>query len=64
MIFEIKKYYSTFYTIKVEANTESEAIEKSKSIPLDENEIFNNLLEWEEADEIERFEYHENGKQT
>jgi len=62
MRFEIKKYYSTFFTILVEADSEDEAYEKSKSTLLNENELFTNLEEWEEANEIERIEYSENRK--
>ena len=52
MKYEIKKYYSTFVTFQVEANSEEEAFNKSEELNSDLIEIQNNLLEWKDADEI------------
>ncbi|MCH7826980.1 MAG: hypothetical protein IIC75_03225 [Bacteroidetes bacterium] len=56
MKFEITRYYSTFITIQIEADSEDEAYEKSNSIPINENEILTNIEDWVEADEITRVE--------
>jgi len=52
MKYEIKKYYSTFVTFEIEANSKEEAYNNTKEIPIDLIEIQNNLENWEDADEI------------
>ena len=62
MKFEITRYYSTFFTVEIEADSEEEAYKKSKKEPINKNEILTNLEDWKEADEIERIEYSEINK--
>ena len=51
--FQVKIYHSSFTTHWVKARTEDEAIKKARQLPIEENEIFNNLEDWHEADEAE-----------
>lgn len=56
MKYEVKKYYSSFVTFLIEANTEKEAYDKSKELKIDFIELQNNLQDWKEADEIIKLE--------
>jgi len=56
MKYEIKRYYSTFNTFEIEANSEEEAYNKTKKMPIDFVEIQNNLENWEYADDIRKIE--------
>ena len=56
MKYEIVRYFSTFVRIELEANDEEEACTKAKKYPLNENDIYNNLEDWKEADDIRRIE--------
>lgn len=52
MKYEIKRYYSSFITFEVEANSEEEAYNKTEELELNIIELQNNLENWNEADEI------------
>jgi hypothetical protein len=52
MKYEVKKYYSSFVTFEVEANSEEEAYKITKELKIDLVELQNNLENWNEADEI------------
>jgi len=54
MKFEIVRYFSTFVRIEVEASDEDEAYVKAKEYPLNNIDIYNNLEDWEDADDIRR----------
>jgi hypothetical protein len=57
MRYEIKRYYSTFYTLELEAESEDEAYQIAKDKLWDEQdkyELLANLDEWSEADEISK----------
>ena len=56
MKYEVKRYYSSFVTFEVEANSQEEAYNKSKELELNFIELQNNLEDWEEADEIRQSE--------
>ena len=56
MKYEIKKYYSTFVSYEIEADTEEEAYNKTKELEIDLIELQNNLENWKEADEIRKLE--------
>jgi hypothetical protein len=56
MKFEVRKYYSTFMTVEVEANNEEEAYNITKGITPSHSETYTNLEEWEEANEVFRIE--------
>ncbi len=45
-------YFSGFCTYQVKAETEEQAIEKAHTKTIKKNEIFSNLENWPEADEI------------
>jgi hypothetical protein len=51
--YEVKIYYSTFCIYEIEAENEEDAIIKTRSMEIVENDIINNLENWEEADEVE-----------
>lgn len=51
--FEVKIYYTGFCTHQVKEKTKDEAINKARKIPINKNEIFSNLENWEEADNAE-----------
>lgn len=57
-IFEVKIYHSGFSTHQVKAETKDEAIKKARQLPVNENEIFNNLESWKEADEATSVEHY------
>ena len=52
MKFEVKRYYSTFVSFEIEADSAEEAYNKTKEVKIDLTELQNNLENWEEADEI------------
>jgi hypothetical protein len=56
MKYEVKRYYSTFVSFEVEANSEVEAYNKSKELKINLTELQNNLENWKEADEILKLE--------
>lgn len=56
MKYEVKRYYSSFVTFEVEANSQEEAYNKTKELELNFIELQNNLVDWEEADEIRQSE--------
>ncbi len=56
MKYEVKRYYSSFVTFEVEANSEEEAYNKTKELELNLIELQNNLENWDEADEINQSE--------
>ena len=52
MKFIVRKYCSGFCTYEVDAEDEISAYEKSKSLPIDDNQILNSLEEWEDCNEV------------
>ena len=52
MKFIVRKYFSGFCTYEVDAEDEISAYEKSKSLPIDDNQILNSLEEWEDCNEV------------
>ena len=56
MKYEVRRYYSSFVTYEIEADSEDEAFEKTKKLEVDMTELYNNSLEWREADEIYQLE--------
>jgi len=56
MKYEVKRYYSSFVTFEVEANSKEEAYNKTKELESNFIELQNNLEDWEEADEIRQSE--------
>ena len=48
--FEIKIFYSSFCTYKIEATNVDEAIIKARELSINNNEILSNLENWEDAD--------------
>ena len=58
--FEVKIYYTGFCTHQVKVKTKDEAINKAKKIPINKNEIFGNLENWEEADNAEEIKKYAN----
>lgn len=56
MKFEVKKYYTSFVTFKIEANSEEDAYKKAEQLKIDIIELQNNLQDWKEADEITKLE--------
>ncbi|MGR3317462.1 MAG: hypothetical protein ACUZ8O_03175 [Candidatus Anammoxibacter sp.] len=64
MKYEVTRYYSTFVTFEIEANSEEEAYNKTKEQPIDVIEIQNNLENWGHADEIRTIEKSERKKQN
>lgn len=50
-IYEVKIYFSSFCTYKIEAENEEQAIDKARGLEINRNEILSNLENWEEADE-------------
>ena len=53
MKFIVSRYYSGFCTNTIEAENESEAIEKARKLPVDEDEILCSLEDWKDADDVE-----------
>jgi hypothetical protein len=56
MKYEIKRYYSTFISFEIEADSEEEAYDKTKNLKIDLIELQDNLENWKEADEIQKLE--------
>ena len=55
--FEIQIYYSGFCTYEIEAFSDIEAIELSRTKPINANELLSNLENWIEADTITELTY-------
>lgn len=51
--FEVTIFYSSFCNYKVEAENEEEAILKARDLPINQNEVFSNIENWQEADTAE-----------
>lgn len=63
--FEVKIYRSGFNTYKVKAKSEAEAIEKARKLPINRQEVLNNLENWKEADTAEEVKkYAKDSKQN
>ncbi len=60
--FEVKVYYTGFCSYRVKAENESEAIKSARKSKVNDNEILNNLENWEEADTAEEIKYAKNRK--
>lgn len=56
MKYEVKRYYSSFVTFEIEANSEEEAQNKTKELESNFIELRNNIEDWDEADEITELE--------
>lgn len=56
MKYEVKRYYTSFVSFEVEANSRDEAYSKTKELEIDLIDLQNNLENWEEADEITELE--------
>jgi len=56
MKYEVTRYYSTFVSFEIEADSEEEAYNKTKELKIDLTELQNNLENWKEADEIRKLE--------
>jgi hypothetical protein len=52
MKFIVRKYYSGFCSYEVDAADEESAYEKTKSSPVNENEILSSLEAWKDCDEV------------
>jgi len=52
MKFIVRKYFSGFCSYEVDAPDKEYAYEKTKSLPVKEDEILNSLEEWKECDEV------------
>ena len=48
--FNVQIYYSGYCTYNIDAENEEEAIIKARDLPVNKNEIFTNLEDWEDAD--------------
>ena len=55
--FEVKIYYSCFYTYQIEAKNEAEAIIEGRNRQIDSIELLSNLENWKEADTAELNDY-------
>jgi hypothetical protein len=56
MKYLVRRYYSSFVKFEIEAESEVEAYEKSKTLPIDINDLYNNLSDWADADEVEELD--------
>lgn len=56
MKYEVKRFYSSFVSFEIEADSEEEAYTKTKELKIDLTDLQNNLENWEEADEIRKLE--------
>ena len=56
MKYEVKRFYSSFVSFEIEANSEEEAYNKTKELKIDLTELQNNLENWGVADEIRKLE--------
>ena len=52
MKYEVLRFYSSFVSYEIEADSEEKAYNKTKELKIDLTELQNNLENWEEADEI------------
>ena len=53
MRWDVKIHFSAFHTVRgIEAETEQEALEKARAMPINYQEINDSLEAWDEADEI------------
>ena len=52
MKFIVIKYYSGFCSYQVDETDEESAYEKTKSSPINENEILSSLEAWKDCDEV------------
>jgi hypothetical protein len=50
--FKVDIFFSSFCTYEIEAEDESEAIEKARNMKINESEILSNLEAWNEADSV------------
>ena len=50
--YEVQIYYSGFCTYEIKAANEKDAIEKARKMPLNEEEVLDNLENWFEADDV------------
>ncbi len=57
--YTVRIYYSTFVEKIVEEESEADAIIKAREFPIDEHQVLNNLENWNDADEIEKYENYE-----
>lgn len=53
--FEVRIFYSGYCTYQVKAKTKDDAIIKARKLPINNNEIFDNLENWKEADTAEGY---------
>ena len=53
MKYFVKRYYSGYCTYEIEAETEEKAYELSKELPINQDEIFETLEDWNECDEVD-----------
>ncbi|MFO8132594.1 MAG: hypothetical protein R6U10_01485 [Thermoplasmatota archaeon] len=51
--YRVIRYYSSFCTCDVQAEDEEQAYEKAQEIPIDVNELLENLEDWDDCDEVE-----------
>lgn len=51
--FAVKLYYSSFCEYQIEAKDIEEAILRARELPIDEEQIIQNLEVWSNADEAE-----------
>ena len=56
MRYEVKRYFSSFVTFELEADSEEEAYVNAKKRAIDLIELHNNLEDWEEANEITKLQ--------
>jgi hypothetical protein len=56
MKYEVKRYYSSFVSYEIEADSEEDAYNKTKELKIDLTELQNNLENWKEADEFRKLE--------
>ena len=51
--FTVRRYFSTFCELQIEAKDKDEAYQKSKDMFLPEDQIMSNLEDWTDCDETE-----------
>ena len=56
MKYQVNRFYSSFVSFEIEADSEEEAYNKTKELKIDLTELQNNLENWKEADEIRKLE--------
>jgi hypothetical protein len=52
MKFIVTKYFSGFCSYRVDATDEESAYEKTRSLPINGNEILSSLEAWKDCDEV------------